>query len=390
VSKKNILKQILEAAEWSSEDRVWLKEYLDKNDTNELIQLLQEDFARNVDMGNPQQAEKSKHLLTLIHNRINSTSPRVIRYYRWRTAVAAAAVLIVIAVTYFIRYNTTDKHHLQAKAATMQVSDINPGGNKALLTLSDGSAVMLDSAKSGVVSTQGNATVMKLNDGELTYNTKGGTKEVLYNTVSTPKGGQYQLTLSDGSKVWMNAASSIRFPVVFSANERRVELTGEAYFEIAKDATRPFRINVAGKQEVEVLGTHFNVNAYYDESEIRTTLLEGKIKVSGLLKTVILAPGQQAKLESNGNPIVIANVDLEEVIAWKAGNFYFDRADLKTILRQFSRWYDVEVVYETEVINRYFFAIINRNSKLSEVLKALQANGVKFRIEGRKLIVQDN
>jgi ferric-dicitrate binding protein FerR (iron transport regulator) len=119
-------------------------------------------------------------------------------------------------------------------------------------------------------------------------------------------------------------------------------------------------------------------------------LLEGKIKVSGLLKTVILAPGQQAKLESNGNPIVIANVDLEEVIAWKAGNFYFDRADLKTILRQFSRWYDVEVVYETEVINRYFFAIINRNSKLSEVLKALQANGVKFRIEGRKLIVQDN
>ncbi len=354
------------------------------------MRLLGDEFTRNVDKENAQQTERAKQLLQLIHNRVRPASPKVMQLRRWKTAVAAAAILLIVSATYFLYDTARIKYNRQEKARTQQVYDVNPGGNKAKLILSDGSEVLLDSAQDGLVSRQGNTAVLKLQDGQLAYNTNGGANELLYNTVSTPKGGQYQMTLSDGSKVWMNAASSIRFPVAFSENERRVELTGEAYFEIAKDAKKPFRINVAGKQEVEVLGTHFNINAYYDESEILTTLLEGKVKVTGPGKTLTLAPGQQARLELNGNTTVISHVDLGEVVAWKGGYFHFERADLKTILRQFSRWYDVEVVYEGEIMSRHFFAIINRNSTLSEVLKALQANGVKFRIEGRKLIVQND
>lgn len=384
------LKQIFAKAKWSPEDRAWLQEYLNTTDTTDLMRLLGDEFTRNVDKENAQQTERAKQLLQLIHNRVRPASPKVMQLRRWKTAVAAAAILLIVSATYFLYDTARIKYNRQEKARTQQVYDVNPGGNKAKLILSDGSEVLLDSAQDGLVSRQGNTAVLKLQDGQLAYNTNGGANELLYNTVSTPKGGQYQMTLSDGSKVWMNAASSIRFPVAFSENERRVELTGEAYFEIAKDAKKPFRINVAGKQEVEVLGTHFNINAYYDESEILTTLLEGKVKVTGPGKTLTLAPGQQARLELNGNTTVISHVDLGEVVAWKGGYFHFERADLKTILRQFSRWYDVEVVYEGEIMSRHFFAIINRNSTLSEVLKALQANGVKFRIEGRKLIVQND
>lgn len=386
---KRRLTQIMEAAEWTADDQKWLLEYLDKKDTSELSQLMNENFTANLRTGEIINKETAKRILSLIHKRINPGGAKLVRVLWLKRVAAAVAILLISSAAYFFINNSTDKKNNQLTNLPSLPADITPGGNKAVLTLSDGSVVILDNAQNGVLSQQGSAKVLKLNDGQIAYNATGEAKEILYNTISTPRGGQYQMTLSDGSKLWMNAASSIRFPVLFSASERRIELTGEAYFEIAKDAARPFRINVADKQEVEVLGTHFNINAYNDEAAINTTLLEGKVKVSDAsAKYVILAPGQQAQMTADGNMVIKQGADLEEITAWKGGFFHFESADLKTILRQFARWYDVEVVYQGEIKSRRFFAIINRNSTLSEVLNALQANDVKFKIEGKKLIVQ--
>jgi ferric-dicitrate binding protein FerR (iron transport regulator) len=210
---------------------------------------------------------------------------------------------------------------------------------------------------------------------------------ISYNTLSTPRGGQYQLVLPDGSKVWLNASSSIHFPTAFAGHERNVELTGEAYFEIAKNKQKPFHVNVNGMQ-VEVLGTHFNVNAYGDEGAIKTSLLEGSVKIkkgniSGLLK-----PGQQGVLKKNSTDLEIKNADMNEAIAWKNGLFEFDGADIKSIMREIGRWYDVDVVYAGKVPDRRFEGKISRDAQLSDVLKILALSNVKFSVEGKKIIVQ--
>jgi ferric-dicitrate binding protein FerR (iron transport regulator) len=225
-----------------------------------------------------------------------------------------------------------------------------------------------------------------------------------HNTVSIPKGCQYKVVLSDGSKVWLNAASSIRFPAVFSGKERRVELTGEAYFEVAKDASKPFRIYVSegasGAQRgalVEVLGTYFNINAYSDEQVLKTTLLEGSVKVSPLHASTptihtsrILIPGQQAQITArslHSGGIQVQNVDINEVMAWKNNMFNFNRADIQTIMRQIARWYDVEVVYKGAAPVRNFSGKINHSTDLSTVLKILEQSGIRFQLEGKKIIV---
>jgi ferric-dicitrate binding protein FerR (iron transport regulator) len=211
--------------------------------------------------------------------------------------------------------------------------------------------------------------------------------EVLYNTVSTPRGGQYQLTLSDGSKVWLNASSSLRFPTAFPGTERRVEITGEAYFEVAGNESKPFVVDIAGKGEVEVLGTQFNINAYEDEPAIKTTLLEGKVKVSESngSQSSVLKPGQQAQL-ANGIR-VMDNVDMEEIMAWKTGWFYFDRQELPAIMRQVSRWYDVDVRYEGRISKKSFSGIVGRDNDIKDVLKIMENAGIRFRIEGSSITV---
>ena len=248
----------------------------------------------------------------------------------------AAVVLLIIAGsgTYLLLQDKTPSKPATIasyKEQTKQIKrDLAPGGNKAVLTLGDGSTIVLDDAKNGALTQQGNTKVLKLN-GKLTYD-PAGTKndEILYNTITTPRGGQYQIELPDGSQVWLNAVSSLRFPTAFAGKERRVEVTGEAYFEVAKNATMPFKVVIAtpagNGTEIEALGTQFNIMAYNDEVAVRTTLLEGSVKINQDSKPVLLKPGQQARLQDKSLKI-IENVDTEEVIAWKNGYFrvYFSQ-----------------------------------------------------------------
>jgi len=274
-------------------------------------------------------------------------------------------------------------------------NDIAPGGNKAVLILADGSAIVLDSASNGTISQQGNIKVQKLNNGLLAYTINGWqvseNDEAFYNTISTPRGGQYQVTLAVGTKVWLNAASSIRFPVTFTGTERKVEITGEAYFEVAKNKAMPFKVKAA-TSEIEVLGTHFNVNAYDDEASIKTTLLEGSVKVSvpGLAakqSPKYLLPGQQSGINKEGKILVTDKVDTEEAVAWMKGHFQFKSADLKTILRQIARWYDVDIEYRGEV-NLHFTGQLTRNENVSKVFKELALTGeVHFNIDGKRIVV---
>jgi hypothetical protein len=302
---------------------------------------------------------------------------------------AAAAAIFICMISIGAYYFLKPEYQNQISStqnSKIDKNDVNPGENKAVLTLADGSSIILDSNRNGTLATQGNTKILKLN-GMVSYNNlskKNNT--VLYNTISTPRGGQYQLILSDGSKVWLNAASSLRFPASFSGKERKVELLGEAYFEVAKNAAKPFKVKTNG-MEVEVLGTHFNINSYEDESAIRTTLLEGSIKINKQGSSSLLKPGEQALLNKKGEIKIINHADVEEAIAWKEGKFQFDKADIHAVMRQIARWYDVDVAYQGSV-STHFGGTISRHVNLSQVLNMLHLTGeVKFEIKDRKVVV---
>jgi transmembrane sensor len=323
-------------------------------------------------------------------------------FYRSTGLQVAAAVLIILGAASWFLFNHA-KQPVATTAPTVEKQHIIvPGGNKAVLTLADGSKIVLDSAQNTTLASQGNTKIIKLNNGQLAYRGAGNTNTetaTLYNTISTPKGGQYEIILPDGSHVWLNAASSLRFPTAFADSQRRVELSGEAYFEVTKNPHQPFAVHfktplAENDQEgvVEVLGTHFNVNAYTDEAVAKTTLLEGKVRVSTVQPqsvnpaAEILLPGQQAAIAAAA-AIKIQKVDAEESIAWKNGIFNFNKADIKTVMRQIARWYNVEVVYEGAVSAEKFEGEIPRSSTLTEVFKILELSAVHFKIEGRKVIV---
>lgn len=382
------LQTIIESSNWSQKDRQWLLQYLEQNDTSVLRELMQEQFTSGT--GAVMNEERARQLLEKIHLQIGGTA-KIVRVSFWKRFAAAAAVIVVLlSGSYFLFFN---KETIKKQNPQLAITDAAPGGNKAVLTLSDNSVVILDNAQNGVLSQQGNTKVLKLHDGQIAYNTSGDTKQALYNTISTPRGGQYQMTLSDGSKVWLNSASSIKFPVAFTGDERKVEITGEAYFEVAKNASMPFKVNAMDRQEVEVLGTHFNINAYNDEATINTTLLEGKVKVSasgsGLQDpdSQLLSPGQQAIMSKEGRISLNKNADVDAVVAWKNGWFNFNNYSVENIMRQISRWYDVEVVYAGRISAETFTGIVKRNSNVSEVLKIMQEAGLKFKIDGKKIIV---
>ncbi|HEY8916861.1 MAG TPA: FecR domain-containing protein, partial [Chitinophaga sp.] len=254
------------------------------------------------------------------------------------------------------------------------------------LTLADGSSITLDDAANGTLASQGNTRVIKLN-GKLSYNAADNSQPLGYNTIATPRGGQYQVELPDGSLVWLNAASSLRFPTAFTGKDRRVEIVGEAYFEIAKNAAMPFFVKVKNA-EVQVLGTHFNIMAYDEEEIVRTTLLQGSVRFVSGSSNQLLAPGQQSQMERNGQVKIENSVDLSEVMAWKNGIFHFKSEDITTVMRQLSRWYDIDIVYQENEVNDRFNADIPRDTKLTDVLRVLELTGsVKFKTEGRKVIV---
>ncbi len=276
----------------------------------------------------------------------------------WLRLSAAAAILILFSAgIYFLSLHHPEPGEGSTGRLTIQPvkNDIAPGSNKAILTLANGKQIILDSAHKGTIALQGNANIIKTDSGSLTYSPEPGEgpSATVYNMLTTPRGGQYQLTLPDGSQVWLNAASSIRYPTAFTGKERRVEITGEAYFEVVHNSRMPFRVK-AGNELVEDLGTSFNVNAYSDEPAQTTTLVAGSVKIGNL----ILKPGEQAAFNTEGKTDLISNANIEDILAWKNGRFRFSSVSIETIMRQAARWYDMQVEYKgkiNETFQRWYF-----------------------------------
>jgi transmembrane sensor len=365
------------------------KKYLNGTASPDEIQLLEqyyELFSEEEDITdeytNEEVAQLEEYLKEGITNSIIAKSrPRVPLY---QTLIRAAAILLFVSATIILLYSRYTRKQIENKIAVTY--DVAPGGNKAILTLSNGSKVTLNNSKNGLLATQAGAMILK-KDSLLSYkSTAGNTDAITYNTITTPNGGQYQLVLADGTKVWLNAASSLKFPTQFNGNDRTVELTGEAYFEVTKDKHKPFNVKTAS-QTVQVLGTHFDVNSYTDEASIKTTLLEGSVKVYSASASVLISPGQQALL-SNNQLLVNKNVDVNEVVAWKNGMFQFNDAGIQTIMRQIARWYNIDVEFKGKMPNNTYHGKISRNSNVSQVLRILELSGIDFTIEGRKIIVK--
>ncbi|HEY4063969.1 MAG TPA: FecR domain-containing protein [Puia sp.] len=322
---------------------------------------------------------------------LSSSGPSIVpvrRVYRWRRGLVAAAILILLVTGGYL-WQQAKKEGPVATRSTVPSVDILPGGSKAILTLSGGRRLVLDSTAEDTILTEGAAIIANAG-GRLAYNAgKSPEEEIAYNTLTTPRGGQYQLTLPDGTRVWLNAASSITYPTVFTGIERKVTITGEAYLEVAREAAHPFIVSAENTQ-VEVLGTSFNINAYTDEPGIRTTLLEGSIavKTKGLRRAI--RPGQQTMVPFDENTISITDsADLDQAVAWKNDRFAFTMADLPTVMRQLARWYNVEVEYEGTIPQRHFTGRIGRSLTLDQVLKGLTKARVHYNIEpGNKLIIR--
>jgi len=385
------LERLLEADEWTEEEKQWLLNYLEVTETPELKQIMMRKFQEQLLKTQDSGSVFSNELLQNIHEKLKLEDRKTPVIRIWARRIAAACIAGMLVTGTYLWFDRKDNQRVVVDNGGQQKgslqNDVSPGANKAMLTLADGSTISLDDAGNGALIQQGNTKLLKF-DGKLTYKPQENrSQNILFNTITTPRGGQYQIALPDGTQVWLNAASSIRFPTVFSGAERKVELTGEAYFEVAKNANMPFRVTVRDA-EVMVLGTHFNIMAYDEEEVLKTTLLEGSVQFSSSGKNAVLKPGQQSQLKPDGNFGVTGNVNLDEVIAWKNGMFNFAGADIRTVMRQLSRWYDVEIIYEEKLLAELFHADIPRNTNLSETLKALELTGkVHFRIEDKKIFV---
>ncbi|MDN3582471.1 FecR family protein [Mucilaginibacter flavus] len=367
-----------------------IRKYRDNTATEQEKETLTE-WYRNVANQNaefPDDEETvEEEMLFRINNQINPLKRRRHSIRNW--SVAASVIFVLSFGTYFFTRKTADSKKNELVHNTVIV----PGSNKAILTLANGQKISLTDAQKGTVINQSGVQISKTVDGQLVYtaarddkNAANATAAVQYNSMETPRGGQYQLLLPDGTRVWLNASSLIKYPVDFNTgSERKVELSGEAYFEVAHNKSRPFRV-VTSRQVVEVLGTHFNVNAYKDEPNTKTTLLEGSVKVTGDKESAMLKPGQQANLTDG---IKVSDVDAEEAVAWKNGYFRFDDEKLETVMRKVSRWYNVDVEYrDNEVKNYLFAALTTRFDNLSTLLKIMdQTVDANFSVEGTKIII---
>lgn len=304
---------------------------------------------------------------------------------RWYMAAAAILGAALIIGSLFL----VQKRHAAPLAAIKQ-PPLSPGSNKAVLTLADGKTIPLDSANIGALAQQGSTRIVNTIQG-LAYTTEGTAEKVVYNTVSTPRGGQYQLTLADGSKVWLNAASSIRFPTAFTGKERLVEITGEGYFRIAANAQMPFKVKVAGTadMEVNVLGTSFNIMAYPDEQTITTTLEEGAVQLIHGSSQSLLKPGFGGSLSPGDKQFVVEKADMEQALAWKEGKFRFRNTSIQTIMRQVARWYNVEIAYQGDLSDIRLTGIISRRENAAALLKILATTKrVHFDITDSKITVK--
>jgi transmembrane sensor len=309
----------------------------------------------------------------------------------WRYAIAVCVLTATAGITYLFRANHPPAAVIGAPATS---PDVQPGGDKATLTLADGHIITLDSTANGILTNQGNTQIAKQN-GELAYHATPSEKPMplTFNVLTTPKAGQFTLSLPDGTRVWLNNASSLRYPVWFGGDSREVELSGEAYFEVAKDATHPFRVHIhnssAGTEggTIEVLGTSFNIMAYADENAERATLVDGSIRYAHGKSSTLLKSDDQSVLDTKGDLQTLHHVNVEEIIAWKNGYFHFDHTSLETTMRQLSRWYDVSVVYQGKIAPQEFIGKIQRNMPLSTVLNGLEGEHVHFLLAGKQVTV---
>lgn len=407
------------AGQASDEELRWLVEELKRDENLELTEEVTALLASRSTSYTTPGEERANSMVNAILNADKLTGaeplpvqqPKAPVFALWKKiTVAAAIVAVAIAAFYLWPTNKQTGTELTDNNPSQQ-QDVDPGHNKARLILADGTVVGLDTLANGALQVQGQTRIAKQKDGQLAYETAPAgnntiTANPLYNTVVVPRGGQYQLILTDGTQVWLNAASYLRFPVEFTGGQRVVELEGEGYFEVAKDAARPFIVRTR-PADVRVLGTHFNVCAYPEE-DWKTTLLEGKVRVDAVATNpvnnkepqqagAILAPGQQAVIamqpsissQSIKSPKIQVQIgDVDEAIAWKEGYFKFTNASVKNIMQQVSRWYDVDIVYKDTAASRaQFNGSINRSIKLSGVVNALSAGGIKCTIDQRRLLV---
>jgi transmembrane sensor len=344
----------------------------DEEQLRRLVLLYEQDMA----------ADNEAIILSKIRQQLPERRPAAaIRKLRWARIAAAAVVLLVLGTGgYFL----LKKDEMPSAAKTETPTDIPPGRAGAILTLADGRKVVLDSLGNGVIATQ-NGTQVVLKNGSLAYANDPGTAVPVYNNLSTSRGRQFQVMLPDGTKVWLNAASSLKYPTAFNGSERRVAITGEVYFEVAKNEAQPFIVDINDQAHIQVLGTEFNINAYENEAAVKTTLVDGSLKFKSM-DSVTLKPGQQAIL-TNNRLTTNKHADIDKATAWKRGIFNFEDASLEEVMRQVERWYDIDVVYEKGIPDIKFGGKLSNDVSLKGLLKSLQESEVHFRVEGRKVIV---
>ncbi|MFB0497449.1 transmembrane sensor [Mucilaginibacter sp. OAE612] len=372
-----------------------LEAWLDRNAGNrEILERLLSENIRDGDIGlllefNVENALRNMKA-RIAHDRDHDLRSERTKSYPLRIAVAAT-VLIALSVGFWLYKGKPRKEQLSLRVKKIEIT---PGVNKAILVLSNGTKIDLQAAQRGNITNQAGAVVRKEADGKIAYRDAGsaGTQpdtENELNTLYVPKGGQYQVTLPDGTRVWLNAASSLTYPVAFKGKERQVKLAGEAYFEVAKNPEKPFHVNVGSKQTVEVLGTHFEIKAYDDDADIRTTLLEGSVKVSCKNSHVIIKPGQMA-VNNLKEPLTIRNADLDEVMAWKNGLFVFNDERIEDVLKIAARWYDVDVEYRAGAGQKKLRGIVSKYKNITELLDNITiTSGIHYKIEGRRVILMN-
>jgi ferric-dicitrate binding protein FerR (iron transport regulator) len=383
-----------------------VEEYLDKYDINELAEKLAKgtiskeerayferwyaDFNdEEVSVGPGRHGNEEAlrtSMLSGIYRKINGEGGRHGHRSTLYTLVkAAAAVVLFIGAAYFFLYRKTPAPRL----VQSRVQDIAPGGNKAILTLANGATIILNDVHKGQVTSQGNSKIIKINNGLVVYHVAaagGKAAEVAYNTLTVPRGGQFKLVLADGTRVWLNSASSIRYPTAFTGADRTVRITGEAYFEVAQNSRQPFRV-LADRMTVSVLGTHFNIMAYPDEPAAKVTLLEGAVNVKSKGNDIRLKPGEQLLLDPSGAMTTVDSVNLQGVISWTHDQFWFNGADIYTVMREISRWYNVDVVIKGN-IPEHFEGYIPRDVNVSKMFEVLQqTNLLNYTIRNNKIIV---
>lgn len=366
--------------ECTDEDRKKLDEYQDDFSLDNL-------YWDEASLGAEQQITNS--IYSRLQSSIRDQQPKKMQWYK--LPLAAAIAMMTVGVGAYLYFNTPSD---QSTPHTQQIAKkIVAGSNKAILTLSGGKQIVLTDASNGELVQEGDIRITKTADGKIIYEPSTAQradvdpKAVVYNTVSTPKGGQFQVVLPDGSQVWLNAMSSITYPSSFSGKERLVQLKGEAYFEIAKNPEKPFKVDVTGKQKIEVLGTHFNVEAYLEDNEIKTTLLEGSVKLSTSNREVRLKPGQMA-VNDLEKELTIKQADLEEVMAWKNGLFVLNDVNLKDVMKKASRWYDVDVEYQGNIANKKLWGTVSRYKDITELLDNIAiTSSLRYKIEGRRVIL---